>query len=343
MSRIRALVVDDSAIMRRLVSAALNSDPDIEVVGAAADPLEARAAIKALAPDVLTLDVEMPHMSGLEFLEKLMRLHPMPVVMVSSLTHKGAEAAIEALALGAVDCVGKPVNATAGDSFQDLAAKVKAAARARVGQRAAAPSASVGADYRSNGMILGVGASTGGVEALLTFLSSFPVNCPPTVITQHMPASFTRSFADRLNRECRPTVQEAFEGAPLLPGHVYVAPGGTHHLSIAGSGIYRCRLGDEGAVNGHRPSVDVLFGSLSRVAGVAAVGVILTGMGRDGAEGLLAMRDAGGRTFGQDEASSVIYGMPKAAFELGAVERQAPLARLASLALEACRQQRSAA
>jgi len=343
MSRIRALVVDDSAIMRHLVSAALTRDPDIEVVGTAGDPLEARAAIKALLPDVLTLDVEMPHMSGLEFLEKLMRLHPMPVVMVSSLTHQGAEAAIEALSLGAVDCVGKPVNTGAGEIFVDLAAKVKAAARARVGHRTAAPTSSVAADYKSNGLVLGVGASTGGVEALLTFLSSFPETCPPTVITQHMPASFTRSFADRLDRQCRPKVQEAFDGAPLLPGHVYVAPGGTHHLSVSGSGALRCRLGEEAAVSGHRPSVDVLFGSLARVSGAASVGVILTGMGRDGAEGLLAMRTAGARTLGQDEASSVIYGMPKAAFELGAVERQAPLSRLASMALEACRQDRSAA
>jgi len=343
MSRIRALVIDDSASMRHLVSAALSRDPDIEVVGTASDPIEARAAIKALEPDVLTLDVEMPHMSGLEFLEKLMRLHPMPVVMVSTLTHKGAEAAIEALSLGAVDCVGKPVNVAGGEMFLDLAAKVKAAARARVGHRAAAPAASIAADYRGNGFILGVGASTGGVEALLTFLSSFPENCPPTVITQHMPASFTRSFADRLNRQCRPTVQEAFDGAPLLPGHVYVAPGGSHHLSVVGSGAYRCRLGDEGTVSGHRPSVDVLFGSLARTVGAAGVGVILTGMGRDGADGLLSMRSAGARTFGQDEASAVIYGMPKAAFELGAVERQAPLSRLAALALDACRQNKRAA
>ncbi len=335
MSRIRALVVDDSAVMRHLVSAALARDPEIEVVGAVSDPIEARAAIKDLNPDVLTLDVEMPHMSGLEFLEKLMRLRPMPVVMVSTLTHQGAEAAIEALSLGAVDCVGKPVNVGAGEGFGDLAAKVKAAARARVGQRAPAPVAPIDG-YRGNGFVLGIGASTGGVEALLNVLSSFPENCPPTVITQHMPASFTKSFADRLNRQCRPSVREAFDGAPLLPGCVYVAPGGTHHLSVTGSSALRCRLSDEGPVSGHRPSVDVLFHSLAETAGRKGAGLILTGMGRDGADGLLAMRKAGARTFGQDEASAVVYGMPKVAFDCGAVERQAPLSRLAGLVLDAC-------
>ncbi len=345
MSRIRALIVDDSAIMRRLVGIALARDPEIEVVGAVADPIQARAAIKELNPDVITLDVEMPHMSGLEFLEKLMRLRPMPVVMVSTLTQAGAETAIEALALGAVDCVGKPTNVGADEGFDDLAAKVKAAARARIGHKALAPPSGFkgDADYRSNGLIVGIGASTGGVEALLTVLSGFPKACPPTVVTQHMPAAFTRSFAERLDRNCQPTVCEAFDGAPLLPGHIYVAPGGTHHLSVAGNGALRCRLTDDAAVSGHRPSVDVLFRSLAQTAKAGAVGLILTGMGRDGASGLLAMREAGARTFGQDEASSVIYGMPKAAFDCGAVERQAPLGRLAAMILEVCNQNRRAA
>ena len=336
MTQIRALVVDDSAIMRHLVSAALNKDPDIEVIGAVGDPIEARAAIKALNPDVITLDVEMPHMSGLEFLEKLMRLHPMPVVMVSTLTQKGADATVEALALGAVDCVGKPLNVSDSRVFDELAGKVKAAARARVGQRPAVEAAPPTGPYHGNGYVLGIGASTGGVEALLTVLGGFPENCPPTVITQHMPASFTKSFADRLNRQCRPAVAEAFDGAPLLPGHVYVAPGGTHHLRVAGSGRLICRLSDDAAISGHRPSVDALFGSLAQTAGASSVGLILTGMGRDGAEGLLAMRRAGARTFGQDEATSTIYGMPRAAFDCGAVERQGPLGRLAHLVLEAC-------
>jgi len=342
---IRALVVDDSAIMRHLVSAALNRDPEIEVVGAVGDPIEARAAIKALNPDVLTLDVEMPHMSGLEFLEKLMRLHPMPVVMVSTLTQKGADATVEALALGAVDCVGKPMNVGEAKVFDELAQKVKAAARARVGHRepvAPQPPQAMGA-YHGNGHVLAIGSSTGGVEALLTVLSSFPEACPPTVITQHMPASFTKSFAERLNRQCRPNVSEAVDGAPLMPGTVYIAPGGTHHLTVVGSGRLYCRLVDTPPVNGHRPSVDVMFQSLAHSAGAAAAGLILTGMGRDGADGLLAMRQAGAHTFGQDEATSVIYGMPRAAFDCGAVERQAPLGRLAALVLDACSQNARAA
>lgn len=343
MSRIRALVVDDSAVMRHLVGAALGRDPEIEVVGAVGDPIEARAAIKALNPDVITLDVEMPHMSGLEFLEKLMRLRPMPVVMVSTLTHKGAEAAIEALSLGAVDCIGKPTQGASVEAFEELAAKVKAAARARVPSRSIAPPAPVQATFRGNGSVIGIGSSTGGVEALLTVLGGFPANCPPTVITQHMPATFTKSFAERLDRQCRPTVSEAVDGAPLLPGHVYLAPGGSHHLSVTGSTSLRCRLSGEGPVSGHRPSVDVLFRSLADHAGASAVGLILTGMGRDGADGMLAMRRAGARTFGQDEASSVIYGMPKAAFEIGAVERQAPLGKLAAIVLEACSEDRRAA
>ena len=343
MTMIRALVVDDSAVMRHLVSAALSRDPEIEVVGAVGDPIEARAAIKALNPDVLTLDVEMPHMSGLEFLEKLMRLRPMPVVMVSSLTQKGADATVEALALGAVDCVGKPINVADHKVFEELAGKVKAAARARVGQRVPVEPPPPVSSYHGNGHVLGIGASTGGVEALLTVLSGFPENCPATVITQHMPASFTKSFAERLNRQCRPTVHEAYDGAPLVAGTVYVAPGGTHHLRVVGSGRLQVRLSDEGPVSGHRPSVDVMFHSLAQAGGASAVGLILTGMGRDGADGLLAMRRAGARTFGQDEATSIIYGMPKAAFECGAVERQAPLSRVAALVLDACSQNARAA
>jgi two-component system chemotaxis response regulator CheB len=331
---IRALIVDDSATMRSLIRATLESDPEIEVVGEAADPLQARSAIKALNPDVITLDVEMPNMSGLEFLERIMRLRPMPVVMVSTLTSQGAEATLNALELGAVDCVAKP--ATAGLlAFQELADKVKAAATARVrplGQGLARPPATpvLRPRFTSNGKLVAIGSSTGGVEALITLLANFPENCPPTVITQHMPATFTRSFADRLNRLSAPHVAEAVDGEVLAPGRVYLAPGGATHLQVIGSTTLRCKLLSADLVNGHRPSVDVLFTSVAQAAKAQAVGVILTGMGRDGAAGLLAMQDAGAATLGQNEASCVVYGMPKAAMELGAVQRQLPLERLAS-------------
>jgi two-component system chemotaxis response regulator CheB len=332
---IRVLIVDDSATMRSLIANVLQRDPDIEVVGEAGDPLEAREAIKQLNPDVITLDIEMPNMNGIDFLEKIMRLRPMPVVMVSTLTVRGAEATLEALELGAVDCIAKP--STGGlEGFQDLAFKVKAAAKAKVRPRSGAPAALPALlDVTPDGRVIAIGSSTGGVEALINVLSRFPANCPPTVITQHMPATFTKSFSLRLDRICAPTIAEAHDGAVLEPGRVYIAPGGEHHLEISGAGTLRCRLTSAGSVNGHRPSVDVLFHSVARAAGAHAVGAILTGMGRDGAEGLLAMRKAGARTFGQDEASSVVYGMPKVAFEIGAVERQAPLDRLAAELLKA--------
>lgn len=325
---IRVLVVDDSATMRGLVTATLRRDPGIEVVGQAASSAEAREAIKALNPDVLTLDVEMPSMSGLEFLEKIMRLRPMPVVMVSTLTSRGTEASLQALELGAVDCVAKPSVAGA-HAFDGLAATVRAAARARVrplsaGRIGATKAKAADAPgYRPDGRLLAIGSSTGGVEALLTVLAHLPANCPPTVITQHMPATFTRSFAERLNRSCAAEVAEATDGAPLHPGRVYLAPGGAAHLHVGGTaGSWRCRLQPGDLVSGHRPSVDALFASAAKAAGRKALGVILTGMGRDGAQGLLAMRRAGARTIGQDEASCVVYGMPKAAFELQAVEKQ---------------------
>jgi two-component system chemotaxis response regulator CheB len=332
---IRVLVVDDSATMRSLISAVLRRDPGIEVVGQAGDPLEAREAIKALNPDVLTLDVEMPNMNGIDFLERIMRLRPMPVVMVSTLTVRGAEVTLEALALGAVDCVAKPSSGGL-EAFEELPAKVRAAAGARVRpprvQPAAAPRA---LDHSPEGRLIALGSSTGGVEALITVLSQFPANCPATVITQHMPAAFTRSFAERLNRLSAPQVEEAYDGAPLAPGRVYVAPGGERHTEVVGTSQLRCRVQAGEPVNGHRPSVDVLFHSVARTLGRRAVGAILTGMGRDGAQGLLAMREAGARTVGQDEASSVVYGMPRAAFEIGAVERQAPLDRIAGELLKA--------
>jgi two-component system chemotaxis response regulator CheB len=331
---IRVLIVDDSATMRGLIAATLRADPQIEVVGQAADPLEARQMIKALNPDVITLDVEMPNMSGLEFLEKLMRLRPMPVVMVSTLTARGAEATLEALELGAVDCLAKPATAGPG-AFDLLAEKVKLAARARVRGVNPARSTPVTHDpnYAPNGKIVAIGSSTGGVEALMTLIERLPRNCPPVVITQHMPATFTGSFAQRMNRACAAEVSEARDGDPLQPGCVYLAPGGENHLEIEGVDRPRCRVAPGEPVNGHRPSVDVLFNSVARVTRGRAVGVILTGMGRDGARGLLTLREAGGRTLGQDEASCVVYGMPKAAFESGAVERQLPLEKIGAAIL----------
>ena len=335
-SNVRVLIVDDSPTMRGLIAAALRRDPEIEVVGSAADPLEARTLIKELNPDVITLDVEMPNMNGLEFLEKIMRLRPMPVVMVSTLTQAGAEITLAALEMGAVDAVGKPsAGVTAMEAFADLTLKVKTAARSRVRARAPAEAPRPRPDYRSaRDHVLAIGASTGGVEALLTILSAFPADCPATVVTQHMPATFTGSFAARLDKASAATVSEAVDGAPLIPGHIYIAPGGEAHLEVSGA-TPRCRLVRSETVSGHRPSVDVLFRSVARLRR-PMTGVILTGMGRDGAQGLLEMRNAGAHTLGQDEASCVVYGMPRVAFEIGAVERQLPLARLSNAILDLC-------
>jgi two-component system chemotaxis response regulator CheB len=336
MAKIRVLVVDDSATMRGLITAALTRDPEIEVVGAAGDPFEARGMIKALNPDVVTLDIEMPNMNGIEFLEKIMRLRPMPVVMVSSLTQAGAEMTLRALELGAVDCVGKPTNATGtAEALAEVADKVKAAARASVRTKAdAAPATPRRLNYLPSGDIVAIGSSTGGVEALLSILTQFPETCPPTVITQHMPATFTASFAARLDRASGAKVQEAVDGALLEPGKVYVAPGGATHLEVVRSAGLRCRLVQGDPVSGHRPSVDVLFNSVAQAVGEKAVGAILTGMGRDGAQGLLAMRKAGARTVGQDEQSCVVYGMPRTAFELGAVEKQVTLSSMGQTLLD---------
>ena len=334
---VRVLIVDDSPIMRGLMTRALDKDDGIEVVGTASDPYDARQAIKKLNPDVITLDVEMPKMNGLEFLEKLMRLRPMPVVMVSTLTHKGADAAVKALALGAVDCLGKPENGNAKEVFDTLTQLVKSAAKAKVGQTgqgAAKPTPPTG--FQSNGRIVAIGSSTGGVEALTEVLSGFPENCPPTVIVQHMPALFTGSFARRLDGLCAPKIAEAEDGAPLEIGRVYIAPGGARHLLVKGGTQLACQLRAADTVSGHRPSVDVLFGSVASVIGRRAVGAILTGMGRDGASGLLKMRQAGAATIGQDEASCVIYGMPKVAYEINAVEKQVSLSRVAPAILNAC-------
>src|SRR5579859_2809760 len=336
---VRVLIVDDSAVMRQLLTSLLEADPEITVVGTAADPYIARDRIKALNPDVVTLDVEMPHMDGLTFLRKIMALRPMPVVMISTLTQSGAETTLEALEIGAVDFIAKPAHEQA-DRLAELAAelqqKVKTAAQVRVAVRRAPAPRPPRRLLRPTGRIVFVGASTGGVEALKTLLMGLPENCPPTLITQHMPPRFTTGFAERLNRECPMKVSEAADGDVIEAGHAYIAPG-SHHLEIvrAGNG-HICRLSDGPPVSGHRPSVDVLFHSAARVCAKSAVAAILTGMGKDGAEGLLELRRAGGVTLGQDEESSLIYGMPRAAFERGAVARQHSLSRMADAILDAC-------
>lgn len=337
---VRALVVDDSPTMRAMVSHMLQRNGDIQVVGAAENPHHARELIKQLDPDVITLDVEMPRMDGLDFLEKIMRLRPMPVVMLSSLTREGAETSLRALELGAFDCVGKPSSpaAASGEYWEGLIQTVKAAAASKRVAALAPRQIRTAAPYQPRAdALIAIGASTGGVEALIELLRDFPKNCPPTVIVQHMPATFTTSFAERLNRLSQPNVSEVRSGTVLAPGNVYLAPGGSHHLEIIGSGTWRCRLVSDERVSGHRPSVDRLFHSVARAAGSAAVGAILTGMGSDGAAGLKAMRDAGAFTVGQDRESCVVYGMPSAAWQAGAVEQQLPLSRIADRLLAECR------
>lgn len=324
-SVVKVLVVDDSATMRAVIASCLRTDPGIEVVGEASDPFEARELIKQLAPDVITLDVEMPRMHGLDFLERLMRLRPMPVIMISTLTQASAEIAINALELGAFDCIGKPTDGDYAKAFAGLPALVKVAARSNIRsghEPAKAPVAA--APYQPGSRVVALGSSTGGLEALMNILTKFPANCPPTVITQHIPASFSGRFAARLNQNSAANVQEAYDDAPLLPGHIYLAPGGDRHLEIAPGVTPVCRLRSGELHSGHRPSVDVLFHSVSQL-GDRAVAALLTGMGRDGAEGLAAIRKAGGRTICQDEASSVVFGMPRAAFEMGAAEQCLPL------------------
>lgn len=337
---VRALVVDDSPTMRAMVSHNLSQDPDIEVVGTADGPMTAREMIKSLNPDVITLDIEMPGMNGLDFLEKIMRLRPMPVVMLSTLTGKGAEATIRALELGAFDCYEKPKQAFGGGLGNDLTRLVKAAAKSRVRPRfqAAPVQRAPAADYvpRQDAMIA-IGSSTGGVETLIELLGGFPVNCPPTVIVQHMPESYVPTFAARLDRLSAPHVSVARPGAPLEVGHVYVAPGGAYHTEITGGTLRRCRLVEDEKMSGHRPSVDRLFHSVARWAGASAVGAILTGMGADGAQGLKAMRDKGAMTIGQDADSCVVYGMPAAAFQMGAVTAQLPLSKIAARLMAECR------
>ncbi|WP_343078857.1 chemotaxis response regulator protein-glutamate methylesterase [Ostreiculturibacter nitratireducens] len=325
MKKTRVLIIDDSATLRRLIRARLDADCRIEVVGEAADPYEAREKIKALSPDVVTLDVEMPRMNGLEFLARLMRLRPLPVVMISTETHRGSAAAIEALSLGAVECLGKPAPDRPGKFLEDIADVLIGAAGARLHSMVRRPPHVVcPGDFEWNGRIVLIGASTGGVEALETVLGGFPENCPPTLITQHMPPGFLASFARRLDQHIAPRVRLASDGAPLLPGKVYLASGGETHLVVAPGYPPCCRLAGGDKRSGHRPSVDVLFESALPLA-MRTVAVVLTGMGRDGAEGMATLRRAGARCIAQDESTSVIFGMPRAALELGGAEMAVPL------------------
>jgi len=341
MKKIKVLCVDDSALIRSVMTEIINSQADMTVVGTAADPLQARDLIKVTNPDVLTLDVEMPRMDGLEFLEKLMRLRPMPVVMVSSLTERGSEIALRALELGAIDFVTKPRLGVRDGLLQYtelITGKIRTAAAARLlPGRHGASAKSAGENPQepllrspllSTEKLIIIGASTGGTEAIREVLLPLPPDAPAVLIAQHMPAGFTRSFAQRLNGLCRITVKEAEHGERVLPGYAYIAPGG-FHLSLGRSGAnYVAQLDQEPPVNRHRPSIDVLFDSAARHAGKNAIGMILTGMGRDGAEGLLRMKQAGAYTFAQDEASCVVFGMPREAIALGAADEVAPLAEM---------------
>lgn len=339
---VRVLIVDDSAVMRQLLSTLLAEDPEIEVVGTAPDPLVARDRIKMLNPDVITLDVEMPHMDGVSFLRKIMSLRPMPVVMISTLTKAGAEVTLEALEIGAVDFIAKPATNQAAEMAAlatELQTKVKQAARTKISVRRTAPAPAKTVQRApfvpAGDKIVLIGASTGGVEALKVVLMGLPANCPPVLITQHMPPRFTAAFAERLNRECPVKVSEARQDDPLEVGHVYIAPG-SHHLELAKKGLgYICTIHDGAPVSGHRPSVDVLFRSGAKLAGPKIVGAILTGMGKDGAQGMLELHKAGAVTIGQDEHSSLIYGMPRAAFEIGGVQTQVALDHVAEAILDA--------
>ena len=334
----RVLIIDDSAVVREMLREILSDDPELQVVGTAPDPLVAREMIKALDPDVLTLDIEMPRMDGLEFLGRLMRLRPMPVVMVSSHVQPGATMTIRALEMGAVDVVGKPSggsNKSLLDLGPEIIEKVKAAARVSFEHFVASPpvpglAVPVTAEQKfAPNRLIGIGASTGGVQAINTILPDLPANCPPVLIVQHMPAGFTRSFAERLDRASAITVVEAEQGMPVLAGHAYVAPGGQHlELRRAGA-LLTCSLEPGMDADKHAPSVDRLFRSLAAVGRHSAIGVVLTGMGSDGAKGLLEMRLAGAITACQDEATSMIYGMPKVAVQIGAAERKVPLGRVA--------------
>ena len=345
--KIKVLIVDDSALIRSVMAEIVNSQPDMEVVGTAPDPLVAREMIKQTNPDVLTLDVEMPKMDGLDFLEKLMRLRPMPVLMVSSLTERGSEITMRALELGAVDFVTKPkisIQSGMREYTEMIADKIRAASKARIRARTIAPAGAPAAPgtaplpilrnpLLSSEKLIIVGASTGGTEAIREFLMQMPSDCPGILITQHMPEGFTRSFAKRLDSLCKISVQEAQGNERVLPGHAYIAPGHSHLYLTRSGANYMTRIDQAEPVNRHRPSVDVLFRSAAQAAGKNAVGVILTGMGKDGAAGMLEMKNAGAHNFAQDEASCVVFGMPREAIALGAADEIGPLTELPAMVL----------
>lgn len=343
-TNVRVLVVDDSAIVRKILTQELSRHSGIEIVGTAPDPYIARDKIVALNPDVLTLDVEMPRMDGITFLRKLMKYHPMPVIVLSSLTPEGGKTALEALEAGAVEVMCKPGGSySVGDVCKVLVEKIKAASRARIANcrfvsAGASDSLSAGGSSKAperlsmaetTNRIFAVGASTGGVQALTCVLSALPANAPGTVVVQHMPAHFTTSFAQRLNSECAVSVKEAEEGDHVVPGRVLIAPGGWHMLLQRSGANYYVTLRDGPMVCHQRPSVEVLFNSVAKYAGANAVGAILTGMGDDGATGLLNMRQAGAHTIAQDEQSCVVYGMPREAALRGGAERVVPLTKVA--------------
>lgn len=338
--RVRTLIVDDSPSMRAVLKSILSSDEGIEVVGAAADPVQARQLIKELNPDVLTLDVEMPGMNGIEFLEKIMRLRPMPVVMCSTLTARGADITIEAMRLGAVDCIAKPAGGPLAilRTAPELCETVRAAARSIIRPIDHSPHRpSAAGPPMAMDRVIAIGASTGGVEALFALLSALPEHVPPILIVQHMPGMFTPGFAARLDKLCPMRVVEAKDGEALRGGTAYIAPGSDTHMTLSGGRNGTLRLLADDPVSGHRPSVDVLFQSCAAL-GDRAVGVILTGMGQDGAEGLYAMRQAGAATLGQSAESCVIYGMPKSAMQRGGVEQEIDLAAMPKAIIRACRE-----
>lgn len=352
MKKIRVVVVDDSALVRGLLSEIINRQKDMECVGAANDPLIAREMIRELNPDVITLDIEMPKMDGIDFLARLMRLRPMPVVMISTLTERGAEVTMRALELGAVDFVAKPRIGLAdgiGELASQIVEKVRIAASAHIRRVTRPGQASIGstagpagAMHRPELMSMGrvsteklicIGASTGGTEAIKEILMRMPADSPGIVITQHMPPGFTTSFAARLNTLCQITVQEAVHGERVLPGHAYIAPGGKQFRVDKSGANYVCVVEDGEAVNRHKPSVEVLFKSAARVVGRNAFGIMLTGMGNDGAKAMKEMRDAGSYNYVQDEASCIVFGMPREAILHGAADEVLPLLDIAGALL----------